>query len=123
MRLLTDENSILTDNWSLTTLISNIGPISTAIGKLQDRKNKNLWLYTGTGRYFFKGDDSTNPGKILAVKEPCYNGVNDANDIHTLSAIDSNGCDTEMVFDEDDFANQTSAINDMVSNLGVSKKG
>ena len=128
MRLLTDENSVLLnpapaphpDRWSLTTLISNIGPVSTAIGKLQDRKNKNLWLYTGSGRYFFKGDDSTAPGKILAVKEPCYNGVNDANDIFTLSTIagQASACTTEIVFAEANFANQTGAEEFMTDKKG-----
>lgn len=107
MRLLTDEN-IDPDTWSLTTLLSNTGPINTSVNKLQDRKNHNLWLYTGTGRYFFKGDDSTAPGKILAVKEPCYNKVND--DLHTLVNATANGCANEIVFAAGDFADQTTVI-------------
>jgi type IV pilus assembly protein PilY1 len=117
MRLLTAEKihpvdpGTGVDNWSLSTLISNVGPVSTAIGKLQDRKFKNLWLYTGSGRYFFKGDDSTDPGMILAVKEPCYSKVND--DIYSTSAISGQTppCTTEIVFAAGDFAGQTSTIN------------
>jgi type IV pilus assembly protein PilY1 len=110
MRLLTDENIIPDPNWSLTTLISNVGPVSTAVSKLQDRKFKNLWLYTGTGRYFFKGDDSTALGKLLAVKEPCYNNDNDIFRASTISG-QSPRCDAEMVFSSGDFANQTDTIN------------
>ncbi len=124
MRLLTGE-SVDPENWSLTTLISNTGPITTSVGKLQDRKNHNLWLYTGSGRYFFKGDDSVTPGKILAVKEPCYDKTND--DIYSTSAItaQTTKCTTEMAFttDTDVFADQTSAINSMTTVAGVSKKG
>lgn len=110
MRLLTDED-MHPSNWSLSTLVSGIGPVTTSIGKLQDRKYKNLWLYTGSGRYFFKGDDSTVPGKILAVKEPCYDKVN--NDIYALSTIDAQSpkCSTTIAFNSSDFADQTSAIN------------
>ena len=117
MRLLTDEN-ISPDNWSLSTLISNLGPVSTAIGKLQDRKYKNLWLYTGSGRYFFKGDDSSSPGKILAVKEPCYNKGND--DIYTIANINGQSpkCTDEIVFAAADLADQTSAINTLDSKKG-----
>ena len=117
MRLLTDEN-INPDNWSLSTLISNIGPVSTAIGKLQDRKFKNLWLYTGSGRYFFKGDDSSTAGKILAVKEPCYNSAVD--DIYTVATINGQSpkCTTEIVFSSGDFADQTTAINSLSSKKG-----
>ena len=121
MRLLTDEK-ITPADWSLSTLISNVGPVSTAIGKLQDRKFKNLWLYTGTGRYFFKGDDSTSPGRILAVKEPCYSNVND--DIYPITSINnatSPGyhCTNSITFAESSFNNQTDTIN----NVDSTKKG
>lgn len=114
MRLLTDEK-ITPADWSLSTLISNVGPVSTAVGKLQDRRNKNLWLYTGSGRYFFKGDDSTTPGKILAVKEPCYDKVND----DMLNSEQTTTCSTAIVFSSSDFNDQTSSI----LNIDSTKKG
>lgn len=118
MRLLTGEDSNPV-NWSLTTLINNTGPISTAVGKLQDRKYKNLWLYTGSGRYFFKGDDSTAAGKILAVKEPCYDKTSD--DIYSTSTISaqSTKCTATIVFAAGDFNNQTSTN----LNIDSNKKG
>lgn len=117
MRLLTDEN-INPDTWSLSKLISGIGPVTTAVGKLQDRKYKDLWLYTGSGRYFFKGDDSTVPGKMVAVKEPCYDRARD--DIFAIGTINGQSpkCTTEIVFAAGDFANQTSAINSMTNKKG-----
>ena len=124
MRLLTDEKIYPVDpvtgidNWSLSPLISNIGPVTTAIGKLQDRKYHNLWLYTGSGRYFFKGDDSSNAGKIIGIKEPCYSPVKD--DLFTISEItgQSPRCTDEITFAAGELADQTSAINTMIDKKG-----
>jgi type IV pilus assembly protein PilY1 len=50
---------------------------------LQDRKNKRLWLYFGTGRNYFKGesvdsmDDCKGQQAIYGIKEPCYMLEND----------------------------------------------
>lgn len=106
MRLLTGE-SIDPNNWSLSTVVSGIGPVTTAIGKLQDRRNHKLWLYTGSGRYFYKGDVSSSAGKILGIKEPCYSAVND--DIYSTSAISGQAtkCTDTIVFADADFADQS----------------
>lgn len=71
LRLSTEEN---TDpaNWKVSKLIDGIGPVTTSVTKLQDRRNSNLWIYFGTGRYFFKGDDTTNTQTLYGVKDPCY---------------------------------------------------
>lgn len=72
IRILTKEN---TDpaNWVASSLISNTGPISTSVTKLQDRPNRTLWIYFGTGRYFFKSDSMSGQNVIYGVKDPCYN--------------------------------------------------
>ncbi|MBI2353486.1 MAG: hypothetical protein HYV06_00415 [Deltaproteobacteria bacterium] len=78
LRLLTREHDDPADadvnkQWKLSTVISSTGPVTTSITKLQDRKNHNLWLYFGTGRFFYKNDDpSTTRQTIYGVKEPCY---------------------------------------------------
>ena len=59
--------------WHWSTVVDGIGPVTTGIAKLQDRKNHNLWLYFGTGRYFFNQDDMGNARSLFGVKEPCYN--------------------------------------------------
>ncbi len=72
LRLSTGEN-IDPANWKVSKLIDGIGPVTTSVTKLQDRKNNNFWIYFGTGRYSFKGDDSTtNRQTLYGVKEPCY---------------------------------------------------
>jgi type IV pilus assembly protein PilY1 len=45
---------------------------------LQDRANNKLWLYFGSGRYFYKSDtlgidDVDGARRLYAVQEPCYN--------------------------------------------------
>ena len=64
-------------NWVVSTVIDGIGPVTTSVTKLQDTNNGNLWLYFGTGRFFFKTgsgiDDPTNQRAIYGIVEPCYN--------------------------------------------------
>jgi type IV pilus assembly protein PilY1 len=77
IRLLTRESTdpASTDEdkqWKWSKVIDGIGPVTSSITKLQDRHNHRLWLYFGTGRYFYKEDD-TDPGRALyGVIEPCY---------------------------------------------------
>jgi type IV pilus assembly protein PilY1 len=64
-------------NWNVSTLISGTGPVTTSVTKLQDITNSNLWVYFGTGRFYYNGDDpSTIQEKIYAVKDPCYSTGN-----------------------------------------------
>jgi type IV pilus assembly protein PilY1 len=70
--------------WTLTKIVDGIGPVTTAIARLQDRVKKNLWLYFGTGRYFFKSatagiDDFSGQRALYGIKEPCYGNTNDLN--------------------------------------------
>ena len=82
--------------WSISKVIDNIGPVTAAVTKLQDRKNKLLWLYFGTGRYFYKlGTSIDDPGdvsdlttirKLYGFQEPCYSaGSNDIDDTCSTS--------------------------------------
>lgn len=68
----TDPDAIDTSKWKISKVIDDIGPVTTSIAKLQDRKNHNLWLYFGSGRYFYQSDDSTNQQRIYGVKDLCY---------------------------------------------------
>lgn len=82
LRLVTKEN---TDpgQWALSTVISGIGPVTTSVTKLQDRnvaydKSKppaakgKLWLFFGTGRYYYKTDALDNAFTLYGIQEPCY---------------------------------------------------
>jgi type IV pilus assembly protein PilY1 len=71
IRLMTRESSNPA-NWIASKVIDGIGPVTSAVSKLQDRTNNKLWLFFGTGRYFYKTDDITNRRSIYGIADPCY---------------------------------------------------
>ena len=74
-RLLTKENADPAQ-WAWSIVMDNIGPVTSAVAKLESTKNKILWLYFGTGRsYFAKADsidDPSNQRTLFGIKEPCF---------------------------------------------------
>lgn len=73
----TDPDNIDIGKWKISTVIDNVGPVTSSVAKMQDRKNHNLWLYFGTGRYYFAGDDPTSQQTLYAVKDACYKAAVD----------------------------------------------
>lgn len=71
IRLVTMED-INPANWKTSTVISGVGPVTAGVTRLQDRKNHKLWLFFGSGRFYFSGDDPSNTRYILGVKDSCY---------------------------------------------------
>lgn len=76
MRLSTNES---TDPgvWRVSTLIDGgTGPVTSAVSKLLNKNTNTLWIYFGTGRYFFEQgsvtDDADGTRQIFGVKDPCY---------------------------------------------------
>jgi type IV pilus assembly protein PilY1 len=65
--------------WSWSRVIDGVGPVTSAIGRLQDKKNLRLWLYFGTGRYYYRAgtsvDDQESQRSIYGIIEPCYNSA------------------------------------------------
>lgn len=65
-------------NWQYSRVIDNAGPVTSSIVRLQDKKTGKLWLYFGTGRYFFKVnnviDDAANVRNLYGLKDPCFDG-------------------------------------------------
>jgi hypothetical protein len=87
LRILTQENIDTAeanygrpDQWTWSKVIDNIGPVTSAIGKIQENPKKvtngHLWLYFGTGRYFYKTgtslDDNQTRQSLYGIIEPCY---------------------------------------------------
>lgn len=105
MRLLTKE-SVNPNDWVVSKVIDNIGPVTTSIARLVERKNQRLWLYFGTGRYYHKLDDNDSRRAIFGVKEPCYTSNND---------LDSNCADD---LSTSDLTNQSA--DDAADALGMS---
>jgi type IV pilus assembly protein PilY1 len=74
-RLLTKESPD-PNAWAFSTVLDGIGPVTAAVTRLQDKTYSNMWLYFGTGRYFYVQDtvtdDATGQRKVFGIKEPCY---------------------------------------------------
>ncbi|MBF0472541.1 MAG: pilus assembly protein PilY, partial [Nitrospirae bacterium] len=64
-------------NWVPSTVISGIGPVTSAVAHLQDVTNNLIWLFFGEGRFYYKTnagiDDPTNQRKIYGINDPCFN--------------------------------------------------
>ncbi len=101
-------------NWFISNLIDDIGPVTTSVGKLQDRSNKKLWIFFGEGRYFYTGDELSPTRRIFGVADPCYNfDVSHENSLSTIAA----NCPAVTVATLKD---QSNTPNDV---LGVTDKG
>lgn len=63
-------------NWKYSRVIDDTGPVTSSVVRLQDNKTKKLWVYFGTGRYFFKLsttiDDADKVRTLYGLKDPCY---------------------------------------------------
>lgn len=61
-------------NWFTSSLIDDVGPITTSVARIQDRNKKQLWVFFGEGRYFYPGDERTTGSarKFYGVQDPCY---------------------------------------------------
>ena len=90
LRLLTLESPD-PGQWVASKVIDGIGPVTGAVAKLQDRKNHNLWLYFGTGRYFFNQDDISAGRFLYGVKEPCYTAGDTLNPACSATVLSPSG--------------------------------
>ena len=65
--------------WALSPVIENIGPVTSAVAKLQNYKDNTVRLFFGTGRYFYKIgdviDDQTSTRRLYGLIEPCYSSA------------------------------------------------
>jgi type IV pilus assembly protein PilY1 len=118
--------------WFMSSLIEDIGPITTSIGRMQDRANKKLWVYFGEGRYFFPGDEMTTSRRFFGVTDPCYNQYSDSTSIYSQYTGDgysnyalgttASSCPAVSV---SDLQNQTTSVtvDSATKQLAASKKG
>lgn len=77
-RLLTKEDAN-PNNWAWSTVIDNIGPVTSAVARLQNKSAGKMWLYFGEGRYFYKAsnltpaaDDASTTRRLFGIKDPCF---------------------------------------------------
>jgi type IV pilus assembly protein PilY1 len=64
------------NNWALSTVVDNIGPVTSSVVHLQNKSKGQLWLYFAAGRYYYEQsgavDDSEGQRQLFALKDPCY---------------------------------------------------
>ncbi len=77
-------------NWSVSKVIDGVGSVTGAIDTLQDTAKKKFWLYFGSGRFYYSGDDSPTQRYLFGIQDRCYttNNVFDKN--CNLTAIPGN---------------------------------
>jgi type IV pilus assembly protein PilY1 len=75
-RLSTNESFHPDTDWTWSTVMDGIGPVTSAVTKLQNNSTHTLWVFFGTGRYYFEKSGATDDGagqrQIFGVKEPCF---------------------------------------------------
>lgn len=90
-RLFTKE-SLDVNQWVLNPLITGLGPVVGGIGKLVNNKTGKLWIYAGTGRYFFETgsvtDDADIQRGLFGFKDPCFS--NNSYDLNCTSTVSLN---------------------------------
>lgn len=87
LRLLTNEDldsntltstALYPANWEWSTVIDDAGPVTSSVVKLQNFDTGELWVYFGTGRYFYKSsttiDDADRVRHLYGLKDPCFSG-------------------------------------------------
>jgi hypothetical protein len=85
------KESINPAEWEFSQVMDNVGPITSAVVRLLNKNKGQLWLYYGSGRYYFEQlstvDDESNQRMLYGLKEPCYtsSGLNAACDTITSS--------------------------------------
>jgi type IV pilus assembly protein PilY1 len=63
-------------NWTASTVMEDIGPVTSSVARLHNMVKHQHWVYVGEGRYYFEQgantDDATNQRKIIGFKDPCF---------------------------------------------------
>jgi type IV pilus assembly protein PilY1 len=109
LRLVT-KNDPTPANWTWSTLIDNIGPVTASVAKIFDMTAMNQWVYFGTGRYYYvqntSSDDPKGQRRLFGIKDPCMKGtgydfscttarnfsdLSDVTDIKDAQALTSSG--------------------------------
>jgi type IV pilus assembly protein PilY1 len=69
--------------WKWSQVIDGIGPVTSAVARLQNTNLGTNWLFFGAGRYFFENpptgtntapeiDDATGQRSLFGIKDPCF---------------------------------------------------
>jgi type IV pilus assembly protein PilY1 len=72
----TGSTALNPNNWVWNKVIDNVGTVTSAVARLEKKSAGLMWLYFGTGRYYFvQGstvDDADNRRMLFGIKDPCF---------------------------------------------------
>jgi hypothetical protein len=75
IRLQTKENED-PSTWGWSTLIDNVGPVTSSATRLINKNKGQLWVFFGTGRYYYEQtssvDDADGLRNLYGLQDPCY---------------------------------------------------
>ncbi len=94
--------------WEFSPVIDNIGPVTSAVSRLQNNTYHASWLFFGTGRYYFEIppqgasatptlDDSAGQRKLFGVKDPCFTSYNNISPTCTTTVNASSLTDVSSI--------------------------
>jgi type IV pilus assembly protein PilY1 len=87
------------NNWTVSKVIENIGPVTTSIAKLQNRTTHKLWLSFGTGRFFYKLnsgiDDADAQRALYSLQEACYTSIDNIDNNCSTSVLTRSNLDNQ----------------------------
>ncbi|MGE5190091.1 MAG: pilus assembly protein [Gemmatimonadota bacterium] len=67
-------------SWTFSTVIDDIGPVTSAVVRLQNNNTGTNWLYFGEGRYYYERDaevdDAAGQRHLYGIKDPCFYASN-----------------------------------------------
>lgn len=74
------KGSVNPNDWEWSRVIDGVGPVTSAVVRLQNNNTQTNWIFFGTGRYYYflpgdntPGYDDANVQRTLyGIKEPCF---------------------------------------------------
>jgi len=89
-RLFTNEDPD-PNNWEFRKVIDGIGPVSSAVARLQNNIFHSNWLFFGTGRYFYElpsnPDDPSTQRNLYGIKDPCFGPISNTIDPSCITEV------------------------------------
>ena len=98
---ITTKEDVNPANWVWSKVIDGVGPLTSSVVKLQNNATHMLWLFFGTGRYFYEltggdADDGSGQRAVFGFKDPCFTSAGYVKTCTTLSFSElfdkCNGC-------------------------------
>lgn len=98
--LLKGDTSSGVPKWEFSRVIDDIGPVTSAVARLQNNVYHKSWLFFGSGRYYFEQppaggsttpvvDDGMGQRALYGLSEPCFTVSNTMNTACTTTVLES----------------------------------